>query len=323
MTSPETTAARRLAKAADTPASTLAELAGQSDSIDRLLAAHPNADAALLEKFSHSSDKATRKAVVLNPNAPKEVLVRLAPQFPGDFFKNPAFDWLLVEQPDLLTEIGGGVLKNILKRPECPESFLQWAARHGDEDEKKAVAMNPNTPKEALEVLAADDQRSLAKAAQQHAKLSGSASVDPDAEYVDGIRAALTALEKPGLESLPLRDDDDWFVGYSLGDAYTALADRYLGLNHLALYSKAFVKLWLATQSRYRDPAAIVRFARREGREVTDPHLFDHVYEPLLKTARKDERAAVAAQDIFWMPPGKVPKAPKHKIPAIRALGLS
>lgn len=141
-----------LARRFKTPPETLGSLVGTSETIDRALAKHPNASADVLEKLSHSSDETTRRNVVLSPNASKDVLVRLAPQFPADFFKNPAFDWLLLEEPDLLKRIGGGVMKNILKRPECPQSFLTWAAEHGSE-EMLAVAMNPKAPTDALQRL--------------------------------------------------------------------------------------------------------------------------------------------------------------------------
>ena len=149
----DTNTAAKTAKAPDATPSQLLALVGQSESVDRLLARHPNASGELLEALSHSSDKATRKNVALNAGAPKEALVRLAPQFPADFFMNPAFDWLLLEDPDFLFKLGQGVLKNILKRPDCPLSFLRWAASHGSEQEQLAVAMNPSVPAELIAIL--------------------------------------------------------------------------------------------------------------------------------------------------------------------------
>ncbi len=82
-------------------------LAGRSPSVDRLLAKHPNASASSLENLSRSSDRARRKAVALHTNTPKETLVRLARQLPSEFFRNPAFEWLLFEDPTLLSRVGG------------------------------------------------------------------------------------------------------------------------------------------------------------------------------------------------------------------------
>jgi hypothetical protein len=46
---------------------------------NRLLARHPRASAELLEKLSHSSDKATRQAVASNPNTPPQIVATMAP----------------------------------------------------------------------------------------------------------------------------------------------------------------------------------------------------------------------------------------------------
>ena len=121
--------------------------------VDRLLAEHANASVVLLEKLSLSKDRITCRNVVLNPNTSKDVLLRLAPQFPMDFYRNPAFDWWLLEEPDILFRIGNNVLKNILKREECPESFLKCAAEYGNEKERLAVVINPKTPVYILEAL--------------------------------------------------------------------------------------------------------------------------------------------------------------------------
>jgi hypothetical protein len=162
---------KTITRAARDPAATAEQLqgcAGQGESIDRLLAKHPNVSAQLLEQLSHSSDRATRKAVTLHPNTPKDALLKLAPQFPGDFFQNPAFDWLLIEHPNLMFDIGGGVLKNVLKRAECPQSFMAWAAAHGSEQERLAVAMNPQAQADVLQAIERKGGKA-AQAAQQHA----------------------------------------------------------------------------------------------------------------------------------------------------------
>jgi len=148
----------------------LIPLLDKDDATNRLLAKHPRASSELLEMLSHSSDKATRKSVCLNPNSPKEVLLRLAPQFPSSFFKNPAFDWLILEDPDLLFNLGQGVLKNILKTPDCPESFMRWAVGFGSEDEKLAVAMNVNAPIQCLQELTKCHEM-VRSAALGHSKL--------------------------------------------------------------------------------------------------------------------------------------------------------
>ena len=124
----------------------LETLIGLGEDVDRLLAEHPKATANLLAKLSMSHDWITCRNVVLNPNTSRDVLLKLAPRFPMDFFRNPAFDWWLLEEPDLLFKIGKGVLKNILKREECPESFMKWAAKNGNDQERLVLAIKPKVP---------------------------------------------------------------------------------------------------------------------------------------------------------------------------------
>lgn len=191
-----------------TPDSLLA-LLDKDDATNRLLARHPRASAELLEKLSHSSDMAARKAVCLNPNASKEVLIRLAPQFPGDFFLNPAFDWLLLEEPDLLFKLGKGVLKNILKRSDCPLSFIQWAAKHGNEQEQLALAMNPSTPQDIIKTLA-QRKGTLGDAARGRTMVSGAEQSVPqevlDATFISEVKKALSEVKPSEVVSAWKRD---------------------------------------------------------------------------------------------------------------------
>jgi predicted DNA-binding WGR domain protein len=124
----------------------LAQVVGINETIDRLLAKHPKANPQLLEQFSQSRDKTVRKSGVLNANTDKAVLLKLAPQFPEDFFKNPAFDWRLLENTDLLMSLGHGVLKNILKRADCPLSFIQFVAKSGSFEDKLFIYLNEVGP---------------------------------------------------------------------------------------------------------------------------------------------------------------------------------
>lgn len=190
----ERSAAIRAASDVETSAAILTKLAGQDASVDRLLAKHPNASAESLERLSHSSDRTTRRNVVLNANASKAVLLRLAPQFPGDFFRNPVFDWLLLEDPDLLFGLGQGVLKTILKRADCPQSFQSWAAARGSEQEKLAVAMNPQASKDVLLQLA-QQGGPVGEAAAAHSTLvAADPAVDLDRALEDAVKASLGAL---------------------------------------------------------------------------------------------------------------------------------
>jgi hypothetical protein len=244
----------------------LLQLVGASDKVDRLLAKHPVASSGLLDRLSHSSDKTTRRHVVVNANASKEVLLRLAPQFPGDFFKNPSFDWLLLEDPDLLKNLGRGVLKNILKRTECPESFLRWAADKGSDQEKLAVAMNPQTPKGILQsmVLVGGESGEVAGA---HEKLQTDAQpVDPAAVLRKAVSDALNAM---GAADASLC----WTRGF-IGPAQWTCLNPMVRLRVLKLSTLPFVESWL----QIGDPSLIksgdIEFLAAIARsEMTAPQL--------------------------------------------------
>lgn len=130
-------------------------LLGLFPEFDREIARRNDLDGADLVRLSSSTDEATKHHVALNPNTPSEVLLKLAPEFPRAFYKNPAFDWLILENPDLLFEMKQGVLKHILGLRDCPKSFLQWAARNGSDSEKLVVVRRQDVEDELLEIVSA------------------------------------------------------------------------------------------------------------------------------------------------------------------------
>lgn len=144
----------RLLQDVDLDPFTLECLAFRSFKVNRTIALHPNATADLLARLAKSPDKATRRNVALNPQTSKEVLLSLAPSFAGEFFRNPAFDFLLMEDPNLLFSLPTGVLKNILKRDDCPDSFINWAAQYGDKSHQLAVASRVKLSKDILQRIA-------------------------------------------------------------------------------------------------------------------------------------------------------------------------
>jgi hypothetical protein len=129
-------------------------LVGLFPEFDREIAQRSDLDGVDLVRLSSSTDEPTKQHVALNPNTPSEVLLKLAPEFPRAFYKNPAFDWLILENPDLLFEMKQGVLKHILSLRDCPKSFLQWAARNGSDSEKLVVARRLDVENELLEIIA-------------------------------------------------------------------------------------------------------------------------------------------------------------------------
>ncbi|MBK7015065.1 MAG: hypothetical protein IPH39_05660 [Sulfuritalea sp.] len=148
-----------------TPSSKLRSLAGRSQKWDRMLATHPNAPPAILSKLAKSADRLTRRGVTLNPQTPKNELVSLASSFPGEFFLNPAFDLLLLEEPNLLQALPVGVMKNILKRPDCPRSFLRWAVVYGGRSHHLALVSREALSREMLQQIAAGSHGPAAEVA--------------------------------------------------------------------------------------------------------------------------------------------------------------
>jgi len=171
--------------------------------VDRALARHAQAPADLLEELSHSSDKATRRQVVRHASTPKEALLRLAPQFPRDFLCNPVIDWLLIEEPHLLQNLGKGVLRNVLKSAICPDALMGWAARNGTVEHQLALAMNPAATPEILETLAAlkGEVGLVARAHVRYPKplrLAKAAS----GQFIKEVKSGLASLEPYDAASL-------------------------------------------------------------------------------------------------------------------------
>jgi hypothetical protein len=128
-------------------------LLGKYPEVEREIAQMQDLKEEELVLLAKSTDEATRKYVTMNPSTPSETLFDLAPEFPRAFYKNPAFDWLLLEQPDLLFQMRNGVLKHILTLSDCPNSFLEWAARNGSDSEKLTVARRDKISNEILAII--------------------------------------------------------------------------------------------------------------------------------------------------------------------------
>ena len=140
-------------------------LLGKYPELEREIAQMQDVTEEELVRLAKSTDEATRKFVTLNPSTPSQTLFELAPEFPRAFYKNPAFDWLLLEQPDLLFEMRNGVLKHILTLADCPNSFLEWAARNGSDSEKLTVARRDKISNEILAMIATSAEGRVAAVA--------------------------------------------------------------------------------------------------------------------------------------------------------------
>lgn len=150
---------------ADLDANRLASYAFRSFKFNRIIAQHPNASPELLARLALSPDTATRRKVAMHPQTPKDVLLCLAPSFPGEFFLNPVFDLLLMEDPNLLDSLPVSVVKHILKRKDCPASLIDWAIAFGDKSHQLAVVERPDLTRDMLQKIADGPHMKTAEAA--------------------------------------------------------------------------------------------------------------------------------------------------------------
>jgi hypothetical protein len=112
---------------------------GRSYAIDRAIAASPLAKPDVLKALAESHDQQTRRNTVCNVGCPAEALISLAQEFSAEFFAHPLLDLMILEDPMLLTRLNPGVLKSFLNDPECPESFVLWACRHGHKTDQLEI----------------------------------------------------------------------------------------------------------------------------------------------------------------------------------------
>jgi hypothetical protein len=182
------------AASADTDPQQLATLArSEHVAARRVVAKNERTPPEVLDGLSHDSDKATRQAVAGNPNAPANALIRLGAQFPGQLLGNPALDALVIENPNLFSEIPEATLTSIAKRESCPTELLGHLARAGHgKGLLLSLAQNGNTPSDAVHYLhslsapqlaqrfnAPEDQmRKVKDALAQHFQVRGEA--DPE-----------------------------------------------------------------------------------------------------------------------------------------------
>ena len=149
----------------------------------RQLAQDENTAPEKLRELANSADPITRQNVVINPNVPPDVLIKLAKQFPRQVFNNPAIDLLLLETPNLFSGTFADALCSLLKR-EVPERAIEYAIDSTDERFKLAILMNPQTSSEILEQLAKSKNYQIAESAALHINFTNNNSADNYREFV-------------------------------------------------------------------------------------------------------------------------------------------
>lgn len=175
----------------------LAAACGRHVEVDRVIASHRSASAALLSNLSHSADRATRARVAANAATPATDIVRLGQQFPNEFIANPALDLLLLENPALMEQVTESFLVRLLKQADCPACLLTWASAHAQAKVQLAVAMNAGAPGAAIERLRQSSYGAVVQAVQ--ARGGTAPEQDPERAFEQAVRGRLGSLAYPEL----------------------------------------------------------------------------------------------------------------------------
>lgn len=120
----------------------------------RVIARSATANSEKLLLLSKSDKKFVRRNVILNPATPPDILIALAPEFPREFFDHPLLDLMILEDPRLLARLQPGTLKTYLSDPDCPESFIIWACKHGTKGDQLVIMKRPNLATRWLKAIA-------------------------------------------------------------------------------------------------------------------------------------------------------------------------
>lgn len=97
-------------------------------------AQNPETPPAELEALAKLKDPRIRRVIAGNPNTPKEALLKLGVEYPEEFFDNPIFPYLLLEDPvGLFSDIPRNSVMSMLKAPNVPREFAEWASNNKDE----------------------------------------------------------------------------------------------------------------------------------------------------------------------------------------------
>lgn len=127
---------------------------GQQSMFNRLIASSLEAAPEQLRLLAASNDRLVRHNLILNPATPPDALIALAPEFPREFFNHPLLDLMILEDPQLLKRLQPGTLKGYLSDPDCPESFIIWACKHGTKGDQLVIMKRPNLATRWLKAIA-------------------------------------------------------------------------------------------------------------------------------------------------------------------------
>ena len=128
----------------------------------------------ILVNLAENKDYLTRQYIAENPNTPTEILLKLGTEFPREVLDNPIFDLLLLENPNLISDIPIKTLRSLIKQDNVPESFVvECAERESDKETLLGITSNPVASRNIIEKLTKSKFPEVAEAAKLHINWSG------------------------------------------------------------------------------------------------------------------------------------------------------
>lgn len=164
----------QLAADENTPPEELTKLAKQSVELATIVAQNANTEPELLIELATSEDFIIRQNVAANPNTPIKTLFSLGAEFPKELLNNPILNLLLLENPNLISEIPIATLRSLIKQDNVPELFIvECAERGADKELLLSMTVNPKTSRHVLEKLIESKFVEVTEAAKLHVNWSG------------------------------------------------------------------------------------------------------------------------------------------------------
>lgn len=145
-----------------------------------------NTSPEILAELANSEDKLTRQYVASNPNISQETLFNLGVEFPKELLENPIFDLLLLENPNLISEIPIKTLRSLIKQDNVPKSFIiECAEKESDQDLLLGMTMNPKISRSILEKLIQSKYSEVVDGAKLHINWSEQANYNKQEAICD------------------------------------------------------------------------------------------------------------------------------------------
>ena len=147
----------QLAESQDAIEDVLSELVGVNVELNRIMARGHKTSPDMLERIadfcdeSGTVDEESRRLVVMNPNVPIDLAIRLGHEYPNEFLKNPSFERFMIEYPVVFEHC-----PEILEVSDCPTKLIRSVAEFGTRAQQYALLKNPRLPHEVRENLSAD-----------------------------------------------------------------------------------------------------------------------------------------------------------------------